>query len=247
MPGSNTNEKPCARVPRHVAIVMDGNGRWAKKRMLPRLVGHQKGVESVRRVLQGAAKAGVCHLSLFAFSSENWYRPKEEVQGLMKLFLSSLRKEIESLHKSGVRIRFIGDLSAFSAELRREIDEAERKTENNKAITLNLCINYGGRWEILEAARKIRDSGAEFTQEQLSANLPMAESGDVDLFIRTSGEIRISNFMLWQLAYSELYFTDILWPDFGEKEFSDALAWYAGRERRFGQTSEQIKESSRKE
>lgn len=240
--------KPRERMPRHVAIVMDGNGRWAKDRKLPRLLGHQKGVESVRKAIQAAVKAGLQHLTLFAFSSENWKRPEEEVKGLMKLFLISLRKEISALNKANVRVRLVGDLTAFSEELQKQIADSMKVTEKNTGLTLNVCVNYGGRWEILEAAKKARELPIEeVTEQKFSSLLPLAESGDVDLFIRTSGEERISNFLLWQLAYAELYFTNVLWPDFTEKEFLKALSWYASRERRFGKTSEQIQKEAGKE
>lgn len=233
--------KPRERVPRHVAIVMDGNGRWAKARKKPRLLGHQRGVESVRAAIKAAAKNGIEHLSLFAFSSENWSRPEDEVKGLMKLFLVCLRKEIRALHEANVRVRLIGDLSAFSDELQKQIAETQELTKSNTGLTVNICVNYGGRWEILEAAKKVRGLREEdLREETFGSLLPLGDAGDVDLFIRTSGEQRISNFLLWQLAYAELYFTDILWPDFTEEEFSKALAWYANRERRFGKTSEQI-------
>lgn len=248
MKSQKMTAKPRASVPRHVAIVMDGNGRWAKSRGLPRLMGHQKGIESVRSAIKAAAKSGVQYLTLFAFSSENWNRPQDEVKGLMKLFLLSLRKEIAALHKANVRVRLIGDLSAFSQELQDQIAQTRKLTENNTGLTLNVCVNYGGRWEILEAVKKARLLPAEeITAEKFSSLLPLGDAGDVDLFIRTSGEERISNFLLWQLAYAELYFTEILWPDFTENEFLKALSWYANRERRFGKTSEQIQSEVRKE
>ena len=248
MTSQELTAKPRERVPRHVAIVMDGNGRWAKARKLPRLMGHQKGVESVRTAIQTAAKAGVQHLTLFAFSSENWNRPAEEVKGLMKLFLVSLRREIAALNKANVRVRLVGDLTAFSEELQQQIADSMKITENNTGLTLNVCVNYGGRWEILEAAKRSREvPPEELTEQKFASLLPLADSGDVDLFIRTSGEERISNFMLWQLAYGELYFTKILWPDFTENEFLNALNWYSNRERRFGKTSEQIQQEAKKE
>ncbi len=248
MTSQELTAKPRERVPRHVAIVMDGNGRWAKARKLPRLMGHQKGVESVRTAIQTAAKAGVQHLTLFAFSSENWNRPAEEVKGLMKLFLVSLRREIAALNKANVRVRLVGDLTAFSEELQQQIADSMKITENNTGLTLNVCVNYGGRWEILEAAKRSREvPPEELTEQKFALLLPLADSGDVDLFIRTSGEERISNFMLWQLAYGELYFTKILWPDFTENEFLNALNWYSNRERRFGKTSEQIQQEAKKE
>lgn len=234
-------------IPRHVAVVMDGNGRWAKKRFLPRVAGHKKGVDSVRAVIQAAAESGVRHLSLFAFSSENWNRPADEVSALMNLFLTSLAKETSALHKANVRIRMVGDLSRFPDELQKKIAESHKLTENNTGLTLNICVNYGGRWEIIEACKAMMKKGIppeDVTEELFARNLQIGDSGDVDLFIRTSSESRISNFLLWELAYSELYFTSVLWPDFGKKEFKEALLWYASRERRFGKTSEQISEKN---
>ena len=222
MTSQELTAKPRERVPRHVAIVMDGNGRWAKARKLPRLMGHQKGVESVRTAIQTAAKAGVQHLTLFAFSSENWNRPAEEVKGLMKLFLVSLRREIAALNKANVRVRLVGDLTAFSEELQQQIADSMKITENNTDLTLNVCVNYGGRWEILEAAKRSREVPPEELTEQKFASL-------------------------LQLAYGELYFTKILWPDFTENEFLNALNWYSNRERRFGKTSEQIQQEAKKE
>ena len=187
-------------------------------------------------------------MTLFAFSSENWNRPAEEVKGLMKLFLVSLRREIAALNKANVRVRLVGDLTAFSEELQQQIADSMKITENNTGLTLNVCVNYGGRWEILEAAKRSREvPPEELTEQKFASLLPLADSGDVDLFIRTSGEERISNFMLWQLAYGELYFTKILWPDFTENEFLNALNWYSNRERRFGKTSEQIQQEAKKE
>lgn len=230
--------RPLAQIPQHVAVVMDGNGRWAKKRNMPRLYGHSKGVDAVRTTIETAARVGIKNLTFFAFSSENWNRPQEEVEGLMKLFLSSLKLEVPSLQKNNVKIKFIGDLSKFSQKLQDNIKASVESTKDNSLLTVNFCVNYGGRWDILQAAKKL--SGKTFDEESFSRELALAESGDVDLFIRTSGEQRISNFMLWQLAYSELYFTPVLWPDFGEKDFLEALNWYSTRQRRFGKTSEQL-------
>lgn len=235
--------KPRVSVPRHVAVVMDGNGRWAKQRFLPRVAGHKMGVESVRKVIKAAFAAGVSHLTLFAFSSENWNRPKDEVEALMRLFLVSLEKEIPALKKTGVRVRLIGNLSAFSEELRNQIAAAHAETAECTGMTLNICANYGGRWDIAEAVRRIVESGVsadEIDEAMIAREVQLADAGDVDLFIRTSGEVRISNFLLWQCAYSEMYFTPVLWPDFDEAEFEKALDWYASRERRFGKTSEQL-------
>lgn len=238
---TESHSKPRAVLPRHVAVVMDGNGRWAKKRFLPRLAGHSQGIESVRAVIRAAYQAGVQELTLFAFSSENWKRPQDEVMGLMSLFVRSLQKEIPGLKEQGIHVRMVGDLTKFPEDLQIEIRKAHAMTANCSRMKLNICVNYGSRWEIVEAARAlIREqlSPDELTEERFSSKLLLS---DVDLFIRTSGEERISNFLLWQLAYSELYFTDVLWPDFREKEFEQALDWFAGRERRFGKTSEQLK------
>ncbi len=240
MTESHSN-KPRAVLPRHVAVVMDGNGRWAKKRFLPRLAGHSQGIESVRAVIRAAYQAGVQELTLFAFSSENWKRPQDEVMGLMSLFVRSLQKEIPGLKEQGIHVRMIGDLTRFPEDLQAEIQKAHAMTENCSRMRLNICVNYGSRWEIVEAAKTLirekTDPGV-LTEDLFSSKMLLS---DVDLFIRTSGEERISNFLLWQLAYSELYFTDVLWPDFREKEFEEALEWFAGRERRFGKTSEQLK------
>ena len=242
----DTNElspQPREAIPRHPAVVMDGNGRWAKKRFLPRVAGHKKGVDAVREVIKASAEAGVKHLSLFAFSSENWNRPAEEVSALMNLFLTSLSKETAELHKANVRVRMVGDLSRFSSALQEKIAESHNLTKNNTGLTLNICVNYGGRWEIIEACKALMREGVppeEVSEELFAKGLQISDSGDVDLFIRTSSESRISNFLLWELAYSELYFTPVLWPDFGKKEFKEALQWYASRERRFGKTSEQL-------
>lgn len=239
---TESHMKPRAVLPRHVAVVMDGNGRWAKKRFLPRLAGHSQGIESVRAVIRAAYQAGVQELTLFAFSSENWKRPQEEVMGLMSLFVRSLQKEIPGLKEQGIHVRMVGDLSKFPEDLQREIQKAHAMTENCTRMKLNICVNYGSRWEILEAAKALiqeKVAPDELTEQLFSSKMLLS---DVDLFIRTSGEERISNFLLWQLAYSELYFTDVLWPDFREKEFEEALDWFAGRERRFGKTSEQLKQ-----
>ena len=200
------------------------------------------------RVSWAIKKAGVQHLTLFAFSSENWNRPAEEVKGLMKLFLVSLRREIAALNKANVRVRLVGDLTAFSEELQQQIADSMKITENNTGLTLNVCVNYGGRWEILEAAKRSREvPPEEVTEQKVASLLSLADYGDGDLIISKSEEERISNFMLWQLAYGELYFTKILWPDFTENEFLNALNWYSNRERRFGKTSEQIQQEAKKE
>ncbi|MGR9105496.1 MAG: isoprenyl transferase [Gammaproteobacteria bacterium] len=234
-------------VPRHIAIVMDGNGRWAKKRILPRTAGHQAGVKAVEKVLKRCGELGVEVLTLFAFSSENWRRPEEEVNVLMELFVSTLEEQTHVLHENGIRLRFIGDKSAFSEKLQDEILSSEEKTKNNSRLTLVIAANYGGRWDMLQAVRKIAReveegvvSAASISQESISSRLSFPDLPEPDLFIRTGGEYRISNFLLWQLAYTELYFTDTLWPDFNEKSLDLSIEAYRRRQRRFGYTSEQI-------
>jgi undecaprenyl diphosphate synthase len=231
-------------VPRHVAIIMDGNGRWAKKRFLPRVGGHRKGVEAVREVVKACAELGVDYLTLFAFSSENWRRPPEEVSFLMQLFLRSLEQEVGKLHDNGIRFKVAGDLSPFDARIVELIRRGEELTAGNTRLTLTVAANYGGRWDILQAAERCRldDPTAPVTEERLAARLSMAYAPEPDLFVRTGGEQRVSNFLLWQLAYSELFFTDALWPDFGRAALLDAFASYRRRERRFGRTSEQLRE-----
>ncbi len=227
-----------APVPRHIAVVMDGNGRWAQKRFLPRVAGHKQGVEAVRTLIRAGSERGVDVLTVFAFSSENWQRPADEVSFLMDLFLRALREEVQKLHSNGVRFRVVGDVSVLGAETRSLIEEAEALTAANSRLCLNVAVNYGGRWDIEQAVAKATAAGesAAFAQWLSFAGQP-----DPDLFIRTGGERRVSNFMLWQLAYTELYFSDILWPDFDEAELASALAWFAGRERRFGKTGEQVR------
>ncbi len=234
-------------VPRHVAIIMDGNGRWAKARRLPRHFGHKAGVESVRRVVEACIDRGVEVLTLFAFSSENWRRPKTEVGLLMELFLSTLQREIKKLHKNGVRLRIIGEREQFADKLCEHIVAGEQLTANNTRLTLVVAANYGGRGDIVRAARRLfaqvsagELTAKELTEERLGAALSLADLPEPDLFIRTGGEQRISNFLLWELAYTELYFTDILWPDFDNVAFNQALHSYAGRQRRFGHTGEQV-------
>jgi undecaprenyl diphosphate synthase len=236
---------PAPLVPRHVAIIMDGNGRWAKSRGKPRVFGHTRGVDAVRASLQACGERGIEYLTLFAFSSENWRRPPDEVSTLMKLFVSALRREVNKLVELGVRMRVVGDVSAFDAELRREIAESEQKTERNARLHLTICANYGGRWDIAQAARRAADAHAAqgsggLSEEDIARHLALSFAPDPDLLIRTGGERRISNFLLWQLAYSELHFTDVLWPDFDAAELDRALAWYATRQRRFGMTGEQV-------
>lgn len=230
---------PPAALPGHVAIVMDGNGRWAQKRWLPRVAGHKQGVESLRRVVKACIERGVPVLSVFAFSSENWNRPVEEVSSLMDLLVMALSREVPSLEKNGVRLYFPGDRSGLSARVVQGLETAERDTAHNRTLVLNVCFNYGGRWDIAQAARRLVQQGAEITEESLSGAMALAHVGDPDLLIRTGGELRISNFLLWQSAYTELVFTECLWPDFDAAELDRALAEFANRERRFGQTAEQ--------
>jgi undecaprenyl diphosphate synthase len=230
-------------VPRHVAIIMDGNGRWATKRLLPRVAGHVKGVEAVRGVVEACVERGVEYLTLFAFSSENWRRPQEEVSLLMRLFVTALEREVAKMHANNIRLKVVGDLSRFDAKLQEMIANAERKTANNTRLTVTVCANYGGRWDIMQATGKMVAANPgtdEFTEEMLAPHLAMAYAPEPDLFIRTGGEERISNFLLWQLAYSELYFTDIFWPDFSSDSLDTAIGSYQKRERRFGQTGEQV-------
>lgn len=234
-------------VPRHVAIVMDGNGRWAKARLMPRIIGHQRGVESVRKVIRACNQAGVECLTLFAFSSENWKRPLEEVSGLMALFMLVLERETAGLIRHQVRLRFIGDRSAFSASLQEKIIYVEDQTRHCTGMVLLIAANYGGRWDILQATQKIAEklakgelSAGQLTERDLDQEMSTFGLPEPDLFIRTGGEQRISNFLLWQLAYTELYFTDKLWPEFDEQALQEAFKAYAHRQRRFGMTSEQI-------
>jgi undecaprenyl diphosphate synthase len=231
-----------AEVPRHVAIIMDGNGRWAKKRFLPRVGGHRRGVEAVREVVKACINNGVEYLTLFAFSSENWRRPKEEVTVLMQLFLRSLEQEVSKLHENGIRFKVVGDLSAFDPRIVELARRGEELTAGNTRLTLTIAANYGGRWDILQAANRCReeDPKAPITETRLSRFLSMSYAPEPDLFIRTGGEQRISNFLLWQLAYTEFFFTDGLWPDFGAQSLEEAFASYRRRERRFGRTSEQL-------
>jgi len=230
-------------LPRHVAIIMDGNGRWAQQRHMPRTYGHKKGVETTRKAISFFARAGVEQLTLFAFSSENWNRPQDEVSTLMSLFVSSLKKNTDELHANGIRIRFIGDRSAFADKLNQQITESEHKTRDNTTMTLNIAANYGGQWDIVQAVQKLVASGLavdDINAQGLASHLSLADAPDPDLFIRTGGEQRISNFLLWQLAYSELFFSEVLWPDFSAEEMQRALDHFAGRQRRFGKTGAQV-------
>lgn len=231
-------------LPKHIAIVMDGNGRWARQRFLPRLAGHRAGVESARQVVKLCLQRKISVLSLFAFSSENWHRPAPEVSHLMTLFLSGLEKEMAGLHENNVQLRFIGDRSRFSDKLRNKIMEVEQLMSNNTGMVLIIAADYGGRWDMWQAANKAarevekgRLSSAAITPEWIASQLSFADLPDPDLFIRTSGEQRISNFMLWQLAYTELYFSNVFWPDFNENELEKALTFFRLRERRFGQVA----------
>ncbi len=232
-------------IPRHVAIIMDGNGRWAKKRLMPRVAGHAQGVERVRDMVEACIERGIEYLTLFAFSSENWRRPQDEVNRLMELFVMALEREVEKMHRNGVRLKVVGDLGRFDQRLRDLIREGEARTDGNERLTLSICANYGGRWDILNAVntwRRENPEAGDMSEADLAAHLTMPFAPEPDLFIRTGGEQRISNFLLWQLAYSELYFTDTLWPDFDGKALDLAIDSYRKRERRFGRTSEQLLE-----
>jgi len=240
-----------ARVPRHIAIVMDGNGRWAKRRLRPRSFGHHAGQKAVRNVVEGCLRQGVQSLTLFAFSSENWQRPADEVSALMELFLKALDKEVDELHGHGVRLRFIGDLDSFAEPLRLRMQAAMQHTASNSALNLNVAVNYGGRWDIAQAARRLAQAAAAgeldpaaIDENRLNALTCLADQAPIDLFIRTGGELRVSNFLLWQIAYAELYFTDTLWPDFDQASLSSAIEDYARRERRYGRTGEQVAQVS---
>jgi len=230
-------------MPRHVAIIMDGNGRWAKQHFLPRVAGHRRGVDAVRNTVQGCAERGIEALTLFAFSSENWRRPAEEVSLLMQLFVSALQQEVERLHQNGLRFRVIGDLSRFDPQLVELISNAQRRTAGNPGLTLTVAANYGGRWDIMQAVNRLRtghDGREPWTEAQLQSHLALNDLPEPDLFIRTGGQQRVSNFLLWQMAYTEFYFTDTLWPDFDAQSLDLAIASYRQRERRFGRTSEQV-------
>jgi undecaprenyl diphosphate synthase len=242
---SSTNSVPEALViPRHIAVIMDGNGRWAKKRLLPRIAGHKFGVETIRGMVNQCVDNGVEYLTLFAFSSENWRRPQEEVSFLMGLFMEALKKEAIKLHNRNARFRLIGDRGHFNAELVAEIKAAENLTANNTGLTFTIAVNYGGRWDVLQAVNAMQKANpnltGNYTESHLSPFLSMNYAPEPDLLIRTGGEKRISNFLLWQLAYTELYFTDTLWPEFDDDAFRLAIQSYQQRERRFGRTSEQL-------
>ncbi len=240
---------PANKLPRHVAIIMDGNGRWAQQRGLPRTAGHKAGVKSVRAVVEESARKHLEVLTLFAFSSENWQRPREEVGRLMELFILALRQEAKRLLKNNVRLRVIGDITAFPEKLQKSIASVERDTAGNTGLVLQVAANYGGRWDIAQALRRLGErigrgtlDPSQVTEEAISKELSFSDLPDPDLFIRTGGEKRLSNFLLWQSAYAELYFTDCLWPDFGVEAYQEALSEFARRQRRFGLTTEQVTE-----
>jgi len=227
-------------VPRHIAIVMDGNGRWASKRFLPRIAGHKQGVDVLKRTVRSCVLRGVQVLTVFAFSSENWKRPADEVSGLMDIMVVALSRELNQLRREGVCLKFIGGREDLSERVQNSLQEAERATADNHKLVLNVCFNYGGRWDLVNAARAVVEQGLPMTEAHLAGQLSTARVGDPDLLIRTGGEMRLSNFLLWQAAYAELYFCDVLWPDFDEAALDAAIQAYATRERRFGMTSEQL-------
>lgn len=237
--------------PLHIAIIMDGNGRWARQRGKHRSQGHQAGFRTTREIVEACVRRGIGSLTLFAFSSENWKRPAQEVGLLMDLFMRALKSEVSKLHENNVRMRFIGERSAFSEKLQKQMQLAEEKTQNNTGLELAIAINYGGRWDIVNAARELAQAVvdgeimlADINVETFAERVSLSDLPDPDLFIRTGGEKRISNYLMWQLAYTELYFTDTLWPDFSDEELDRALDFYAGRQRRFGKTGEQIEGSN---
>tara|TARA_R110002050_G_scaffold57423_3_gene129011 strand:+ start:151711 stop:152454 length:744 start_codon:yes stop_codon:yes gene_type:complete len=237
-------------VPQHIAIIMDGNGRWAKKRLRPRFMGHRAGVKSVERIVKHCIERNVAVLSLFAFSSENWRRPGKEVRLLMELFALSLKQQVKLLHQNNIRLRIIGDVSKFSPSLQKQISQAEKLTALNSGLTINIAANYGGRWDITQSVRQLAEKvktgellAEDITEETISSGLTTAEIPEPDLFIRTGGEQRVSNFLLWQMAYTEFFFTDTLWPDFDGAELDKAISSFCQRERRFGKTSEQLREN----
>ncbi|MBE0625048.1 MAG: di-trans,poly-cis-decaprenylcistransferase [Burkholderiales bacterium] len=247
---SSTRDIPQVKaVPRHIAIIMDGNGRWAKQRKLPRAAGHKRGVEIVREIVKACVARGVEYLTLFAFSSENWRRPEEEVSMLKQLFIIALEREAEKLHRNGICLRVVGDIAPFGKKITELVARAEQLTRANKSMTLTIAANYGGRWDLMQAMQHLIESRPEqrggFTEEEFASHLAMAYAPEPDLFIRTGGEQRISNFLLWQLAYSEFYFTDILWPDFDAMALDRAIESYQRRERRFGRTSEQLESAGK--
>ncbi|NBW48768.1 MAG: di-trans,poly-cis-decaprenylcistransferase [Betaproteobacteria bacterium] len=227
--------------PLHVAIVMDGNGRWASKRFLPRLAGHKQGVDTLKRIVRACPTRNIATLTVFAFSSENWNRPADEVSGLMDLLAGALAREVSQLKQEGVRLRFVGSRFGLSEKVRQGLHLAELETSSNTGLTLNVCFNYGGRWDIVQAARALVERGDDITEDSLSNAMALSPCADPDLFIRTGGEYRLSNFLLWQSAYAELFFSPVLWPDFSEMDLDTALTEFNSRERRFGKTSEQVR------
>ncbi len=243
--GSSTQGVPdTGDAPKHVAIIMDGNGRWAKRRFLPRVAGHKRGVDIVRDTVRTSVDLGVEYLTLFAFSSENWRRPADEVSFLMQLFVRALEQEVTRLHENGIRLRIVGDLSPLDRGLVKLVEDAERLTDANDRLTLTIAVNYGGRWDILQAVNQLTQAAPEragnYTEADITPLLAMNYAPEPDLFIRTGGEQRISNFLLWQLAYTELYFTDTLWPDFDAPAYHAAVQSFRRRERRFGRTGDQL-------
>lgn len=226
--------------PNHLAIVMDGNGRWAARRHLPRLVGHRQGMESLKRCIRACVDRGISVLTVFAFSSENWNRPAEEVSGLMDLLVSALSREVPRLQRDGVRLYFVGERQGLSDKLRAGLEQAQEMTRTNDRLVLNICFNYGGRWDVAQAARSLVERGEAITEAALDGAMALAHVPDPDLIVRTGGEMRLSNFLLWQSAYAELFFSDKLWPDFDEVALDEAIAAFAKRERRFGRTSGQV-------
>jgi undecaprenyl diphosphate synthase len=244
---SSTQDIPqTGGLPQHVAIIMDGNGRWAKKRHLPRVAGHRRGLEAVRAVTRACIERGISHLTLFAFSSENWRRPEDEISVLQQLFVMALEQEVDRLHRNGIRLKVIGELSAFNPHIVELVAAAEALTKDNQRLTLTIAANYGGRKDLLQAVEKMVQASSvgttHYSEADLARHMALNYAPEPDLFIRTGGEQRISNFVLWHLAYTELYFTDTLWPDFDDAAFDVALAWYRDRERRFGRTSEQLED-----
>lgn len=244
---------PINKLPRHVAVIMDGNGRWAEKRNKARIMGHRAGVEAVRGIVKTCAEKGIEVLTLFAFSSENWRRPEQEVSLLMELFMTALGREVKRLHKNNVKLKIIGDADKFGTALQERIKKAEELTKDNTGLTVVVAVNYGGRWDVTQAARELAQQVKEgmlalddITPDKMAAYISLNDLPEPDLFIRTGGEKRISNFLLWQLAYTELYFTDTLWPDFDKNAFDEALQSFSSRQRRFGQTGKQVEESKKK-
>lgn len=242
---------PAVNIPKHIAIIMDGNGRWAKQRLQPRFMGHRAGVKAVEGIVKRCAELGVEVLSLFAFSSENWRRPGKEVSLLMELFSHALSNQVKKLHENNIKLQIIGDLDRFSDALRQQIEQAQRLTEDNTGLTLNIAANYGGRWDVTQSVRQLAQQVANgelaadaITEQSINEHLTTAAIAEPDLFIRTGGEQRVSNFLLWQMAYTEFYFTDVLWPEFDAKQLDRAIASFSQRERRFGRTSEQLQDKS---